>query len=377
MSVGCRFCLVLGGLLAAGAVHATEVAVCTDRGRAVIELADDAAPLHVANFLSYVDSGFYAGTVFHRAISGFVVQGGGVDRQLRPRATREPVENESRDGISNTRGTVAAARLDDPDTATAQFFVNLADNSQLDAGRDLGFTVFGRVKEGLAVFDEVSRLPTEAAGQFRADVPMPLVAIKSVARLDEAASAAFPVEGREAALKAAIAAASEDPAEGLRLIGHYRAICGADDPEISLQRGAHGARDRRTPPRRVRARGAECDHGSDASEPRGRGRALPRGAASRRRLPAVDVPDVTRRDHGDDGGDGRRTSARTRVHGRRRSVPDLPRDRDRRRRARRRGAEHGRQRAQPHGLGDGGNRGRVQREDSDLQRPGHGSSPNG
>lgn len=234
MGVGCRFCVVLGGLLAASALHATEVAVCTDRGRAVIELADDAAPLHVANFLSYVDSGFYSGTVFHRAISGFVVQGGGVDRQLRPRATREPVDNESRDGISNTRGTVAAARSDDPDAATAQFFVNLADNSQLDAGRDLGFTVFGRVKEGLAVFDEVSRLPTEAAGPFRADVPMPLVAIKSIARLDEAALAAFPVEGREAALKAAIATASDDPAEGLRLVGHYRAICGADDPEISL-----------------------------------------------------------------------------------------------------------------------------------------------
>lgn len=235
MILACRSCIVIGGLLAAGALHATEVAVCTDRGRAVIELADDAAPLQVANFLSYVDSGFYAGTVFHRAISGFVVQGGGVDRQLRPRATREPVRNESRDGIGNTRGTVAAARLgDDPDTATAQFFVNLADNSQLDAGRDLGFTVFGRVKEGIEIFDEISRLPTEGAGPFRADVPMPLVAIKSIARLDEAALASFPADGREAALKEAIVAASDDPTEGLRLIGHYRAICGADDPEISL-----------------------------------------------------------------------------------------------------------------------------------------------
>ncbi|HEY9182007.1 MAG TPA: peptidylprolyl isomerase, partial [Gammaproteobacteria bacterium] len=214
MSVGCRLGIVLGGLLAAGALHATEVAVCTDRGRAVIELADDAAPLQVANFLGYVDSGFYSGTVFHRAISGFVVQGGGVDRQLRPRATREPVANESRDGISNTRGTVAAARLgDDPDSATAQFFVNLADNVQLDADRDLGFTVFGRVREGIEIFDEVSRLPTEAAGPFRADVPMPLIAIKSIARLDEAALAAFPADGREAALKVAIAAATDDPPE--------------------------------------------------------------------------------------------------------------------------------------------------------------------
>jgi peptidyl-prolyl cis-trans isomerase A (cyclophilin A) len=234
MILACRSCIAIGGLLAVGALHATEVAVCTDRGRAVIELADDAAPLHVANFLSYVDSGFYTGTVFHRAISGFVVQGGGVDRQLRPRATREPVPNESRDGVSNTRGTVAAARSDDPDAATSQFFVNLADNSQLDAGRDLGFTVFGRVKEGIEIFDEISRLPTEGAGPFRADVPMPLVAIKSIARLDEAALAAFPADGREAALKTAIMAAADDAAEGLRLIAHYRAICGPDDPEISL-----------------------------------------------------------------------------------------------------------------------------------------------
>jgi len=234
MILGWRSCITIGGLLAAGALHATEVAVCTDRGRAVIELADDAAPLHVANFLSYVDSGFYTGTVFHRAISGFVVQGGGVDRQLRPRATREPVKNESRDGISNTRGTVAAARVDDPDAATAQFFVNLSDNSQLDAGRNLGFTVFGRVKEGIEIFDEISRLPTDGAGPFRADVPMPLVVIKSIARLDEAALATFPVEGREAALRTAIAAAADDPEEGLRLIGHYRAICGATDVDVTV-----------------------------------------------------------------------------------------------------------------------------------------------
>jgi cyclophilin family peptidyl-prolyl cis-trans isomerase len=215
-------------------LHATEVAVCTERGRAVIELADDAAPLHVANFLSYVDSGFYSGTVFHRAVSGRVVQGGGYDRQLRLRATTGTVANESSNGINNTRGTVAAARLQDPDSATAQFFVNLEDNPNLDAGRDPGYTVFGRVKEGIAIFDEIGRLPTEAAGPFRGDVPTPIVAIKSIARLDEAALAALPAEGREAALKDAIAAASGDPAEALRLIGHYRAICGADDPDIAL-----------------------------------------------------------------------------------------------------------------------------------------------
>jgi len=234
MHFGRALPLTLVSLLAGGTLEATEVAVCTDQGRAVIELADDTAPRHVANFLSYVDSGFYTGTVFHRVVSGFVVQGGGFDRELRLRATVEPVENESSNGFSNTRGTVAAARTQDPDSASAQFFVNLQDNTQLDAGREPGYTVFGRVKEGIAVFDAIARLPTGAAGPFRAEVSTPLVAIKSIARLDEAALAAFPTDGREAALKAAIAAADDDPDEALRLIGHYRAICGADDVDIAL-----------------------------------------------------------------------------------------------------------------------------------------------
>jgi cyclophilin family peptidyl-prolyl cis-trans isomerase len=190
----------------------------------------------VANFLRYVDAGFYSGTVFHRAVPTFVVQGGGVDRQLRLRSTSAPVANESDNGLRNARGTIAAARTEDPGSATAQFFVNLDDNRPLDGGREPGYTVFGRVKEGMSVFEEISRLPTGAAGPFRADVPTPLVAIESIARLDETALAAFPAEGREAALSAAIsaAAAANDAAEALRLIGHYRAVCGADEPEIAV-----------------------------------------------------------------------------------------------------------------------------------------------
>ena len=111
-------------LLSANVVHATEVAMCTDNGRAVLELADEAAPLNVANFLRYVDMGYYSGTVFHRVIPGFIVQGGGVDRELRVRPTLPPVANESSNGLENDRGTVAAARTDDPDSAQAQFFVN-------------------------------------------------------------------------------------------------------------------------------------------------------------------------------------------------------------------------------------------------------------
>jgi cyclophilin family peptidyl-prolyl cis-trans isomerase len=227
----------LGALCGAGALHATEVAMCTDNGRAVLELADDAAPQHVANFLRYVDMGYYSGTVFHRVQPGIFVQGGGFSRDLQLRPSLPAVPNESSNGLHNTRGTVAAARTDDPDSAKSQFFVNLADNTQqLDGGRDAGYTVFARVTEGIDVFDAIGRLPTGAAGPFRADVPTPLVAIKSIARLDAAALTALPAEGREAALKATIvaAAAAGRTIDALDAIGLYRALCGADDSEIAL-----------------------------------------------------------------------------------------------------------------------------------------------
>jgi cyclophilin family peptidyl-prolyl cis-trans isomerase len=232
-----RALAALGAVCGAGMLEATEVAVCTDNGRAVLELADEAAPQHVANFLRYVDMGYYTGTVFHRVQPGLFVQGGGHDRELRSRSTLPPVPNESSNGLHNTRGTVAAARTDDPDSARSQFFVNLADNTQqLDGGRDPGYTVFARVTEGIEVFEEIGRLPTGAAGPFRADVPMPLVAIKSIARLDAAALAALPADAREAALKDTIvaAAAAGNAVDALQAIGHYRALCGADDPEIAL-----------------------------------------------------------------------------------------------------------------------------------------------
>src|SRR5688572_11367313 len=231
-----RALLALGAACSPGLVHATEVAVCTDSGRAVIELADEAAPQHVANFLRYVDMSYFSGTVFHRVQSGLFVQGGGMDRELRARSTLPPVPNESANGLSNTRGSVAAARTEDPDSARSQFFVNLDDNTQLDGGREAGYTVFGHVKEGIEVFDAIGRLPTGAAGPFRAEVPTPLVAIKSITRLDAAALDALPADGREAALKEAIAAAvaEDNAADALRSIGHYRALCGADDPEIAL-----------------------------------------------------------------------------------------------------------------------------------------------
>lgn len=221
---------------AAELAGATDVAMCTDEGRVMLELADADAPKHVENFLRYVDMAYYSGTVFHRAIPSFVVQAGGVDRELRARPTLPSVENESANGLRNVRGAVAAARGPDPNSANSQFFINLADNPSLDAGAEPGYTVFGRVTEGIEVLDAISRLPTGAKGPFKSDVPEPLVAIRSIARLDSAALASLPEEGRDAALKERIttAAASGDNAAALEAVALYRAACAPADPEIAM-----------------------------------------------------------------------------------------------------------------------------------------------
>jgi len=223
----------VAALLGCGAACATEVAVCTDQGRFVIELADRAAPKQVENFLRYVDMGFYSGTAIHRVIPGLVVQGGGADRKLRPRSPLPPVANESGNGLHNERGAVAAARGEGLDTATSQFFVNLKDNTDLD--RPPGYTVFGRVKAGLDVVDSIGRLPTGPVGPLK-DVPMPLVVIQSIGRLDEDALAAIPESGRDAALKERIdaATAAQDYDAARRWIGLYRAACGAPDAQIDV-----------------------------------------------------------------------------------------------------------------------------------------------
>jgi len=146
------------------------------------------------------------------------------------------------------RGSLAAA-IEGSDGATAQFVVNLADNTDFDATLQPGYTVFGRVKEGLAVFDEIGQLPTGVAGPFAREVPTPLIAIQSIARTDEAALAALPPTDRELALERQIVAASEagDHAEALRVIGHYRALCGTANPALTLieAQGALAQGDRR------------------------------------------------------------------------------------------------------------------------------------
>lgn len=214
---------------------AVEVSVCTDAGNFVIELDEINAPLHSANFLEYVDRGFYSGTVFHRVIDDFMIQGGGFDRQLAQKPTLGSVANESRNGVSNLRGTVAAARTADPHSAGSQFFVNVVDNIRLDgSNRDWGYSVFGRVTSGMDIVDEIAGLPTGASGPFPSDVPDPLVAVRSMARLERDALAGFPSESLEEGLLSEIRTASESGDSDVLLswLGHYRAACLAMNPEL-------------------------------------------------------------------------------------------------------------------------------------------------
>lgn len=160
-----------------------KVLIQTTLGDFTLELDADKAPLSVENFLAYVDSGFYDGTIFHRVIPRFVVQGGGFTPDMRQKPTEAPVKNESDNGLSNVRGSIAMARTADPDSATAQFYINLKDNLPLDAadGRP-GYTVFGKVVKGLDTLDDIAAKPTGNAGAHR-DVPREPIIMEKVKRL--------------------------------------------------------------------------------------------------------------------------------------------------------------------------------------------------
>ena len=163
-----------------------RVRISTNAGDITVELYPDEAPLTVANFLSYVDSGFYAGTVFHRVIPNFMIQGGGFTQELAEKPTGEPVKNESRNHLHNERGTIAMARTDDPDSAGAQFFINVRANLTLDFNyvtRKPGYTVFGRVIDGMDVVDGISLVNTQSAGHLD-DVPVNPIVIESITRLE-------------------------------------------------------------------------------------------------------------------------------------------------------------------------------------------------
>ena len=154
----------------------------TNYGSITIELYPDDAPLTVENFLTYVDDGFLDGTIFHRVIPGFVIQGGGFTQEMKQKKTRPPITNEADNGLKNERGTLSMARTQDINSATSQFFVNLQDNAVLDHGtRDFGYAVFGKVVDGMDIVDRIAAVATATHGMHR-DVPVELVVIESASR---------------------------------------------------------------------------------------------------------------------------------------------------------------------------------------------------
>jgi cyclophilin family peptidyl-prolyl cis-trans isomerase len=177
---------VLAALMASQfACAANErVLLKTSKGAIEIELDSAKAPVTVANFLKYVDARFYDGLTFHRVIDGFMIQAGGFDVNMTERATNAPIVNESKNGLSNVMGSVAMARTNDPDSATGQFFINVADNKSLDyvAGRP-GYAVFGRVTSGMDIVKAIAKVETGTVSHMD-DVPMEPVVIISARRVD-------------------------------------------------------------------------------------------------------------------------------------------------------------------------------------------------
>jgi len=164
--------------------EAKKVKLETNMGDIVIELNEGAAPVTVKNFLQYVEDGFYDGTIFHRVIKNFMIQGGGFTADMRQKPTRGPIVNEAGNGLKNERGTIAMARTNNPNSATGQFFINHKDNDSLNyvENRNHGYAVFGKVVEGLDVVDEIAGVKTSRKGGYT-DVPVEAVEIKSARAL--------------------------------------------------------------------------------------------------------------------------------------------------------------------------------------------------
>ena len=162
---------------------ATQVELDTTEGKIVIELDAAKAPKTVANFLAYVKAGHYDGTIFHRVIANFMIQGGGYDASYAKKPTNAPIQNEADNGLSNLRGTIAMARTSAPHSATAQFFINVVDNAGLDhkdkTSQGWGYCVFGKVVSGMDAVDKIKATPTGAGGPFSKDVPKTPMVINS------------------------------------------------------------------------------------------------------------------------------------------------------------------------------------------------------
>ena len=157
-----------------------RVKLATSMGDIVIELNEDAAPVSVKNFLRYTKEGFYNGTIFHRVMANFMIQGGGFSADMVQKPTHEPIINEANNGLKNDRGTIAMARTDNPNSATCQFFINHTDNDSLNYGGPdkAGYAVFGKVVEGMDVVDKIASVQTANKGQS-ADVPVEAIVIES------------------------------------------------------------------------------------------------------------------------------------------------------------------------------------------------------
>jgi peptidyl-prolyl cis-trans isomerase A (cyclophilin A)/peptidyl-prolyl cis-trans isomerase B (cyclophilin B) len=168
-----------------------HVEIKTNLGSMVLELYPDKAPKTVENFLRYVKDGYYTGTIFHRVIPRFMIQGGGLDKDFRQKPARPPIENEAANGLRNDIGTVSMARTSDPHSASSQFFINVANNAFLNhtapTPQGYGYTVFGKVIKGMEVVNRIAGAPTGSGGPFPADVPRVTVVIEDVRLIPESA----------------------------------------------------------------------------------------------------------------------------------------------------------------------------------------------
>lgn len=172
------------GLTAGAVAEPVSISMKTSLGKIGLELYPDKAPETVANFLRYVDEGFYNGTIFHRVINGFMIQGGGFTADMEKKRTHEPVKNEAKNGLKNVRGSIAMARTNSPHSATGQFFINHADNDNLDypSFDGWGYAVFGKVTSGMETVDKIADVFT-ATKNGMANVPEETVTIESISRI--------------------------------------------------------------------------------------------------------------------------------------------------------------------------------------------------
>jgi len=182
-------CLLISSVNAAGDITKKQVKLETSEGNIVLELDITRAPLSVLNFMKYVREGFYDGTIFHRVIKDFMIQGGGFTPELERKIPNAPILNEADNGLKNIRGTISMARTNDPHSATAQFFINVTDNPFLNHSgktpRGWGYAVFGRVIKGMNVIDKIRNQRTGPNGPFRSDVPMKMILIHKATIIGE------------------------------------------------------------------------------------------------------------------------------------------------------------------------------------------------